>query len=357
MICDNHPPLCRTGFPILTTAFHSIHVQEISMRIAVRSPIAVLTPAATCLIGAVAMTGPAFAQAKQQPAPPKQAPAKEAAPAPVPEAKQVALTEKQIESVIASQKDFDALGSQGFMTGADPALFGELPEGAEFKKLTQAFNSGLSKVARGVSLATRHLGGVHLYRDRQGDGHAPFEPVPAETQRKSLNLILDTMFAEDSLKVKPELAARLARDRFEARGDQNQHTGSVIVAQQGVALAALYDSGLAQRLIDSPEKVGADVSLPSLPEVYDAIQTKVWSELGAGKEISQGRRDLQREQLRQVLEMIKPDSKAPGEAISVMRYVAGELGKQIDKAMEGQLSIQTRAHLDQCRQKLTKALA
>ena len=82
------------------------------MRIAVRSPIAVLTLAATCLIGAVAMTGPAFAQAKQQPAPPKQAPAKEAAPAPVPEAKQVALTEKQIESVIASQKDFDALGSQ-----------------------------------------------------------------------------------------------------------------------------------------------------------------------------------------------------------------------------------------------------
>ena len=82
------------------------------MRIAVRSPIAVLTLAATCLIGAVAMNGPAFAQAKQQPAPPKQAPAKEAAPAPVPEAKQVALTEKQIESVIASQKDFDALGSQ-----------------------------------------------------------------------------------------------------------------------------------------------------------------------------------------------------------------------------------------------------
>lgn len=232
----------------------------------------------------------------------------------------------------------------------------ELPEGAEFKKLTQAFNSGLSKVARGVSLATRHLGGVHLYRDRQGDGHAPFEPVPAETQRQSLNLILDTMFSENSLKIKPELAARLARDRFEARGDQNQHTGSVIVAQQGVALAALYDSGLAQRLIDSPEKVGADVSLPSLPEVYDAIQSKVWSELSAGKEISQGRRDLQREQLRQVLEMIKPDSKAPGEAVSVMRYVAGELGKQIDKAMEGQLSIQTRAHLDQCRQKLTKAL-
>lgn len=232
----------------------------------------------------------------------------------------------------------------------------ELPEGAEFKKLTQAFNSGLSKVARGVSLATRHLGGVHLYRDRQGDGHVPFEPVAAATQRQSLNLILDTMFSEDSLKLKPELAARLARDRFEAKGDQNVHMGSLVVAQQSTALAALYDGALAQRLIDSPEKVSADVSLPTLPEVYDAIQSKVWSELGAGKEISQGRRDLQREHLKQMLEMIKPESKAPGEAISMMRYQAGQLAKQLDKALEGPLSLPVRAHLDQCRQKLTKAL-
>lgn len=232
----------------------------------------------------------------------------------------------------------------------------ELPEGAEFKKLTQAFTSGLSKVARGVSLATRHLGGVHLYRDRQGDGHLPFEPVAPATQRQSLNLILDTMFSEDSLRLKPELAARLARDRFEAKGDQNVHMGSLILAQQSTSLSALYDGALAQRLIDSPEKVGADISLPSLPEVYQAIQSKVWSELDAGKEISQARRDLQREHVKQMLDIIKPESKAPGEAISLMRYQAGELARQMDKALEGRLSLPVRAHLDQCRQKLTKAL-
>lgn len=231
-----------------------------------------------------------------------------------------------------------------------------LPEGAEFKKLTQAFQRGLGKVARGVSLATRHLGGVHLYRDRQGDGHLPFEPVAAETQRQSLSLILDTMFSEESLKMKPELAARLARDRFETKGDQNLHMGSLILAQQTTALTALYDPALAQRLIDSPEKVGPEVSLPSLPEVYEAIQSRVWSELSAGKEISQARRDLQREHLKQVLEVLKPDSKAPGEAVSVMRYEAGQLRGQIDRALQGSLSIQARAHLDQCRAKLDKAL-
>ncbi|MDO8980805.1 MAG: hypothetical protein Q7V17_16395 [Afipia sp.] len=82
------------------------------MRVAVRSPIPALTVAVALMLAGATFSGPAFAQAKQQPAPAKQAPAKEAAPAPAPAAKQVALTDKQIESVLAAQKDLDALGSQ-----------------------------------------------------------------------------------------------------------------------------------------------------------------------------------------------------------------------------------------------------
>ena len=84
------------------------------MHLAVRFPVAALTMAVAVGLTSVALSGSAFAQAKpQQSAPAKQAPAKEAAPAPAPpEAKQVALTDKQIESVLASQKDFDALGNQ-----------------------------------------------------------------------------------------------------------------------------------------------------------------------------------------------------------------------------------------------------
>ncbi|MES2600352.1 MAG: hypothetical protein V4602_06030 [Pseudomonadota bacterium] len=82
------------------------------MHVAVRSPIAALTVAAAFVLAGATFSGPAFAQAKQQPAPAKQAPAKEAAPAPAPAAKQVALTDKQIEAILAAQKDFDALGSE-----------------------------------------------------------------------------------------------------------------------------------------------------------------------------------------------------------------------------------------------------
>lgn len=93
------------------------------MRASIRLPIAVLTAAAAALFGLASLSGPAFAQAKQQPAPAKQAPAKQAPatePAP-PEARQMALTDKQIESVLAAQKDIDALGSEHMKPGAKAA--------------------------------------------------------------------------------------------------------------------------------------------------------------------------------------------------------------------------------------------
>ena len=62
-------------------------------------------------IAAVLGIAVAFAQAKQQQmAPPqKQAPAQAAPPAQQPQLKQIALTDKQVESVLAAQKDMDAI--------------------------------------------------------------------------------------------------------------------------------------------------------------------------------------------------------------------------------------------------------
>lgn len=72
---------------------------------------ALLRPALTafgvaCLVSvtALASSGAAFAQAKQQPPP-----AQQAAPAQEPSLKQIALTDKQLDGVLAAQKDMDAI--------------------------------------------------------------------------------------------------------------------------------------------------------------------------------------------------------------------------------------------------------
>jgi hypothetical protein len=60
-----------------------------------------------CLVSAasLASSGAVFAQAKQPPAPSQDAPAQPQAPV----LKQIALTDKQIEGVLAAQKDIDAI--------------------------------------------------------------------------------------------------------------------------------------------------------------------------------------------------------------------------------------------------------
>jgi len=80
------------------------------MREFVRPIAAALGVACLAAAIAVAFAGDALAQARQ--APPQQtAPAPQAAPAPgqPPAVKQIALTEKQIEGVLAAQKDMDAI--------------------------------------------------------------------------------------------------------------------------------------------------------------------------------------------------------------------------------------------------------
>lgn len=77
------------------------------MRSVIRPVATALTIASLSVSFAAISTQSASAQAAKQ-APAKQtAPAKQAAPEPPPAAKQIALTDKQLEAVLASQKDFD----------------------------------------------------------------------------------------------------------------------------------------------------------------------------------------------------------------------------------------------------------
>jgi hypothetical protein len=78
------------------------------MREFVRPAVAALSVA--CLAGAMAIvsTGGALAQGKQAP-PNQMAPAQAAPPAQQPALKQMALTDKQIEGVLAAAKDMDAI--------------------------------------------------------------------------------------------------------------------------------------------------------------------------------------------------------------------------------------------------------
>ncbi|MCK1732715.1 hypothetical protein IVA79_01800 [Bradyrhizobium sp. 138] len=83
-----------------------------------------------CLLSAasLASSGVAFAQAKQPPAPSQAAPAPQQAPA----LKQIALTDKQLEGVLAAQKDMDAITEKlQENTAPDQKMIAQLEEVAK----------------------------------------------------------------------------------------------------------------------------------------------------------------------------------------------------------------------------------
>ncbi|WP_409191716.1 hypothetical protein [Bradyrhizobium sp. RDM4] len=117
---------------------------------------ALLRPALTalgvaCLISAasVASSGSALAQAKQQPAPSQAAPAETAT------LKQIALTDKQIDGVLAAQKDMDAITAKlPENTAPDQKVIGQLD--AVAKKYGFASYDDYNNVVDNISLV---LGG------------------------------------------------------------------------------------------------------------------------------------------------------------------------------------------------------
>ena len=125
------------------------------MRDFIRPSIAVLAVAALASLSAIAFTGTALAQA----------PAKQAAPAPAAAEpmKQIALTDKQIDSLIAAQKEMDAVTDKlpdGAQDKPDPKLQTQL-EGIAKKNGFADFNEygtvydNVSMVMSGIDPKTK----------------------------------------------------------------------------------------------------------------------------------------------------------------------------------------------------------
>jgi hypothetical protein len=176
-----------------------------------------------------------------------------------------------------------------------------------------------------------------------------FEPVSAAQQREALAVITKDFFGTDSFKFKPEFIARLATDRFErteAEGSMQTSVAALVAGVQRGILDHVYSPSVASRLAEVGMKVNDPKETLGLSDVYDTIQDAIWSEAKTGQETSLMRRNLQREQLRRMADvLVKPAGPWPADARSIMRENARQLVGVLEKAnAKPGLSKTTRAH-------------
>ena len=190
-------------------------------------PIAVAVSIA-CLAASLAImsTGGALAQAKQSPAP-----AAQAAPPEQPALKQMALTEKQIEGVLAAAKDMDAITAKlSENAKPDPKIIAQLEDLA--KKNGFASYDGYSNVVDNISLV---LGGFD----------------PATKKYVGPDVVLKAQIAEVQADKKMS-----AKDKKEALADLNEALKSPAPAVENkgnIDLVAKYYDKLAAALGDDEQ--------------------------------------------------------------------------------------------------------
>ena len=176
-----------------------------------------------------------------------------------------------------------------------------------------------------------------------------FEPVSAAKQKEALALITKDFFGTGSFKFKPEFIARLATDRFERTMSDGSMQTSVALLVAGVQKGILdhvYSPAVATRLAEVGMKVNDPKETLGLSDVYDSLQDAIWSEAKTGQETTLIRRNLQREQLRRMTDvLVKPAGPWPADARSIMRENARQLSSVLEKSLaKPGLSKTTRAH-------------
>lgn len=247
-----------------------------------------------------------------------------------------------------------------------------------YSDLSRRFNTVLSNYFQQIYYATKYIGGQSFYRvqpdktsSKKSNENAsdvrqqrlPFEPVPVEEQRQALKILQKYVFAEDALNFSPELLNKLAPSRwrhwgsYPRTGRLDYPISELILFMQGSVLRDLLSADRLSRLTDIELKTQTGQSL-TIPELFDTLQSGIWTEVlqpkGDSLKITSLRRNLQREYLDILASMVLRKEDVPEDARTIAWYKIRQLDdklKQVNSKDE-----YTQAHLLETRDRIEKIL-
>ncbi|MDM9584408.1 zinc-dependent metalloprotease [Nostoc sp. GT001] len=245
---------------------------------------------------------------------------------------------------------------------------GYLSKGESYSNLRLKFNKVLKYYFRNATLLAKYIGGQSFRRlHTSNDAAWTFVPVSLLKQRQALTKLQEYVFADNAFSFSPQLLNQLAPSRWEHWGNSAPNNRldypihDRILSFQSMILRSLLDSDRLNRLQDIELKTLPGEAL-SMPELFDTLQTGIWTEVfapGEPKPISSIRRSLQREHLNILLQMMLGTTNTPEDGRTLAWYKLRQLQKAIDarlKQLGESLDVYTLAHLEASGDRIAKAL-
>ncbi|WP_419195088.1 zinc-dependent metalloprotease [Novipirellula herctigrandis] len=253
-------------------------------------------------------------------------------------------------------------------------------EGDSWAKARRGYELTLGLQTRSVSMMANWIGGAFVIRDKKGDpgNRPPVTVVPAKDQRDALQFVIDTSFNDEAFGLTPELLERMSVDKWLDGGSRSSMSSEAtwpihdrILSTQASALTSLMNPTTLRRVYDNEMRLPADEDALTLPELLETIGSEVWSELDLecpeGRNdrkpmISSLRRNLQREHLQRLVDLVLEDSTSTAayKPISnLARMELKDLREKIAKTIKkcgGKMDAYTRAHLSEASERIKRAL-
>ncbi|MEH2177550.1 zinc-dependent metalloprotease [Nostoc sp.] len=246
--------------------------------------------------------------------------------------------------------------------------------GDSYSDVSERFSTVLGNYFQQIYYTTKYIGGQSFYRIHPSEIPAekvsgvpqhrlPFEPVPVEEQRQALETLQKYVFAEDALSFSPDLLNKLAPSRWRHWGSSPQvgrldfPIHDLVLMMQGSVLRDLLSGDRLSRLKDIELKTPQGKAL-TLPELFDTLQSDIWTEViqpkGKPMKIASLRRGLQRQYLDILTSMVLRKENVPEDARTLAWYKL----KQLDEKLKGVNSEDeyTKAHLLETRDRIEKVL-
>lgn len=240
-----------------------------------------------------------------------------------------------------------------------------LEEGEGYQRLRAAVNSLMFERLNATLPLVKYVGGAYVARDHMGDpGQRPaFTPVTPERQREAVQVIVESMLAEDAFEFDGELLNKLLPNRWSHWG-QSPSTIlqfpvlSNMQAVHGSLLSGLMTPPRLARMLDR-EAIDGEAETYTVGELFGTLTGAVWSELGRGNDArsaTPARRNLQRLYTDRLASLALSET-VPGDAAALARLELTELSGRLGRALAAaRIDRPTRAHLTETRARVDRVL-
>ncbi len=234
-------------------------------------------------------------------------------------------------------------------------------DGDSYTALRRGFDYTWSQYTLGGLVAAKHVAGIQHSRHHVGDpdGQLPFVPVSADEQRRALDFISETIWAQGAFEVEPETLQKLQIERSEDlegsvwRADRLDYPLHEAVAMvQSVPLNRLFDPARLSRLVDL-EKMSDDAL--TLDEFFSTVRKSIWTELGSASTVDSHRRALQERHLDHLIALVLGGD-GPPDAVSLARLELTTLRGRLGSASGRMKDRTSKAHIERMRAKVNAAL-